>query len=149
MAATACPVAALAAEARAVTAALDRNEDEQGRVGRRGSGMVRQERVNRLLEDRRGAIEEAAAQRRATSAEGALFQLALVLDAAGQIESYTKDRHSMEVERAYRQVAGLVHSVARFLEREAGLRREEVFGDWYLSRDLDPHAAVDAALTTG
>ena len=149
MASAACPVAALAAEVRAVTAALDRNEDEQGRVGRRGAGMVHLEQVNRLLEDRRGAIEEAAAQRRATSAEGVLFQLALVLDAAGQIESYTKDRHSTEVERACRQLAGLVHSVARFLEREAGLDREEAFGDWYLSRDLDPPATVEAALAAG
>ena len=41
--ATACPVAALAAEVRAVTAALDRNEEEQTRVGRGSLANVRLE----------------------------------------------------------------------------------------------------------
>lgn len=142
--AAACPVAALAREARLVTAALHRNEEAQ--VGRQPHARIPLEQENKLLEDCRTVIEDDASLRPATSAEGVLFQVALVLDAANVLESYGQEGFSRQNEAQMRRIGRLVHSIAAFVERGAGLRREEVFGDWYLSRELDPHATVEKAL---
>ena len=39
-------------------------------------------------------------------------------------------------------------SFAVLLAREAGLGREEAFGDWHLPGHLDSHEAADEALAT-
>lgn len=141
---TTCPVAALAREIKALTAAIDRNQEARG--GLSAAARVPLEREERFLEDCRAALEEQATQVRACSAAGVLFQAALLGEAVDHAASYTPDRWSGEVAEFMRRGDRLVHSIVAFVEREAGLRCEDVFGDWYLNRDLDPHAAVEKAL---
>jgi hypothetical protein len=142
---SACPVAALAREARACAEAYAA-ADERLVALRAGSERRRLERGAEALRDRLQAVEGRAASLPAASAEGALFQLALADGEATALRSCADDRHAAEAEAHLRRVERLLWSVRRALERLAGVRGEEVFGDWHMGRELDPHAALEAAL---
>jgi hypothetical protein len=99
-----------------------------------------------LARDRLRTLEGRAATLAATSAEGALFQVALALDEAECAGSYAEAEFIDEANGHLRRVLLLLWSVRRELERVAGVRGEEVLGTWHMGREFDPHAAVEAAL---
>jgi hypothetical protein len=141
----ACPVAALAREARALAAAHVA-ADERLVALRPGPELERLRREGDELRDRLLTVEARAAALPAASAAGALFQLALAMDEANAIQSYADDRYAGEAAGHLRRVERLLWSVRRALERLAGIRGEEAHGAWHMDRRHDPHAAVEAAL---
>jgi hypothetical protein len=149
MVTAACPVAALAAEARAVTAALDRNEEEQTRVGRGSLANVRLEHERWLLEDRRTAIETGACQLRAHSPRGCCSSSRSPSSSPPCSTSTATPAGRSRARPSCATSTGRCTRPRPSWSAGGGPRREEVFGDWYLSRRLDPHATIEAALAAG
>jgi hypothetical protein len=144
--AAACPVAALAREAARLLAA-HRAVDEAGSGVRPYSAehTALTWRAELIL-DRLRAVEAEAAQRRATSVAGAMFQVMLAGSEAGCAASYHEDRWDAVVDEHERAVRGLLYSVLAVIEDLGGVPRGAVLADWYMSRRYDPHRALEAAL---
>ena len=101
----------------------------------------RLDRLEMHLSDRRYALEAMAAEIQASSLEGAMVQLMLAHSQADLIAADGKE--SMDAEM--RTVSKLLHSALSVLERVTGTPREELGGEVYMSRDLDPHALLAEA----
>ena len=109
------------------------------------AALARLERTFARLCDRIDTLEGQAAQTRAASAEGALFQLALALADAGLLADMAHGACATDAVRRLRRVEGLLWSVARLLEGQAGVGLREVAGAFYVADLPDPHAALDEA----
>jgi hypothetical protein len=112
-----------------------------------GQEHNRLEHENEHLVDRRDALEDLAAHRRALSPVGAMFQLMLARSAAEAIVSYREKKWAREVDRYYRQVEGCLYPALRLLEELSGLQAEQVGGRHYMGRDFDPHPVLEAAMS--
>ena len=138
--ATGCQATALAEEMARTIAAYRRTDRASPKyAGRCRAGIERQ--VEQLA-DRLHAMEDAASHELAGSWAGALMQVALASAEADLLAIYAG---STEAERA-RRIDRLLASVMGFIEEAGGIRREDLGLDFYASRDLDPHAAVEKAL---
>jgi hypothetical protein len=127
-----CPVARLAAEHDRVVAIIDEMQDLQLRAGASPSAKCRAARRERVADDRRRGIWEAASFEIPTSPAGALFQIALASSDMG--EDASEPRKEREVRRGHR----LLYAVARYLKSQGG-QLSERNADFYMRTDNDPH----------
>ena len=94
------------------------------------------ERQEFHLADRRAALEAMGAEIQASSLEGAMVQIMLALEVADLMAGSAEDM---------RTISKLLYSVLAMIEQSAGVPREELGGEAYMPRDLDPYALVAKA----
>ena len=80
----------------------------------------------------------AAAEIQATSLEGAMVQIMLAHAEADMMASSTEESNAAQM----RTISKLLYSALVIIEQAAGVPREELGGEAYMRRDLDPHALV-------
>ncbi len=83
------------------------------------------------------SVEAMAAEIPASSLEGAMVQIMLA-HAVADIMASTDETTVADM----RTVSKLLYSALATIEQAAGVPREEVAGEAYMRRDLDPHALV-------
>ena len=132
------PVAQIGRDLATTWRQVWRNDDEQPSAEAPLSQHSRLERLEFHLADRREALEAMAAEIQASSLEGALVQIMLAHAAADIIAASSGEN----TEANMRTVSKLLHSALAALEQATGVPREELGGEAYLRRDLDPHALV-------
>ena len=115
-----------------------RNKDEAAIVEAHSPEATRLGHQEMHLSDRRYALEAMAAEIQAGSLEGAMVQIMLAHAEADMMASSTEESN----ERQMRTISKLLYSALIALERAAGVSREEVAGEAYMRRNLDPHALV-------
>ncbi|NQW11403.1 MAG: hypothetical protein HQ481_16175 [Alphaproteobacteria bacterium] len=133
-----CPVAALGAESQVVTDARTRIDEASPHSKSKMRGLEQQDKA---LCDRPEAIERMAAFRFATSADGLIFQVALMRDITETLHSHS-DENDKVLQELGSRVERLAYAAIRSLEAMGG-DRERVNGSWYCQRDYDPHNAID------
>ncbi len=79
-----------------------------------------------------------AAEVQASSLEGAMVQIMLAHAEADVMAASTEESNEAQM----RTISKLLYSVLTALERLAGVPREELGGEAYLTRELDPHKLV-------
>lgn len=129
---TDCPVAKLGMEAFEVIQTWNMIDEEADR-----KHWTEEEHLN----DRREAIEAAASTQQASSALGALFQLALcesIVDGLGEPQDFT--------DKKQRTVTRNLYSARHVLESLVGVQAEQVAGDYYFTRWLDPYARAQSIM---
>ena len=139
-----CPVAEMAAELHRVIAAGNRIEDAS--LGVTGSRRIELDAQYRALEDRREALEEAASHEITRSWAGAMLQLMLLGSAADALSGLAFQEDDPLTGDYERRIDGLAYSLMTFMERTSGLNREDFAGDYYMTREFDPHARFAQAL---
>jgi hypothetical protein len=73
----------------------------------------------------------------AASAEGALYQLALV---SSETDSFVADQlNEYEVRAAVRKIDRLLYSIRAFIEAQTGTPMEPAISDYFMSPRLNPH----------
>ena len=97
------------------------------------------------LADRREALEVMAAEIQAGSLEGAMVQIMLAHAEADLMAASTEESSEAQM----RTIAKLLYSALAAIEQVAGVPREELGGEAYLTRKLDPNALVAEAETEG
>ncbi len=97
------------------------------------------ERLEYRLSDRWGTLESMAAEVPASTLEGAMVQIMLAHAAADLMEADSSDATAAV---QMRTISKLLYSALAVIERVADVPREEVAGEAYMRRDLDPHALV-------
>jgi Tfp pilus assembly protein PilX len=131
-----CPVARLGAETQAITDTITRLQAESHNAPAHARSALRDR--ERDLNERLDALTAAAAYEVATSLDGALFQLMLMRSLADGLNGQDDD----EAERTMRQIDSLAYAIARTFEAH-GADREQVNGEYYMSRRFDPHSVVE------
>jgi uncharacterized protein (DUF1778 family) len=117
--------------------------DEEGTVAEAHSPeATRQDRLEMYLSDQRYALEAMAAQIQAGSLEGAMVQIMLAHAEADVMAASTEESS----EASMRTISKLLYSALAAIEQATGVPREEVAGEAYLTRELDPHALVEEAM---
>lgn len=138
-----CPVAPLARQATKIIEALRRSGELREVMLQRGSADVdlklqkREEDLTAYL----GALTALASRLRATSAEGALFQISLMRACLDSVDvSGDAGRHV-----ALGRLTWMLYSVAGFMEETTAAKAgpAEAF---YMNPNLDPHNVVFASL---
>lgn len=148
----ACPVAALADEARQLHRAYTAAEREIFT----DENNVRLHAMRDAAFAFRLGFENRATFLRATSAKGAMFQLSLLASLIDDLESYAApaparaddwrpDATRAAVEKANR----LLYSVAGYLEAASGIDLKAAAGDFWMTRRLDPFEHVREAIAAG
>jgi hypothetical protein len=138
----ACPVAALLPEARQLIGAMEVFAEDMTPAD--SGERLRQERFQQAAHLFMDSLKDRASYLRAESALGALFQLAMIHDIANDLETAANDgRRYNDIEQAIYRMAC---SVATFIERSTGARREDACGDYYMSKRIDPHNTIKRAL---
>jgi len=91
--------------------------------------------------DRVDALERLVLDGRATSTLGAMAQIMIVRSRAHCLASWIPDDHRMSDECSLwdRQIDRALHSAMSALERECGIDRAMVGGEYYMERKFDPH----------
>ena len=115
-----------------------RNDDDLANHKAHSPEKARLQHLECHLADRREALENMAAEIQASSLEGAMVQVMLACTAADMIAASTEET----AEQDMRTVSKLLYSALSLLEEQAGVPREELGGEAYMTRDLDPHALV-------
>lgn len=138
-----CPVYALAREAKALIDAYTANDERMPETA--GRGRMRLEEINDRLLARVDTIETRASQLQATSLEGALYQVMVARTEAEVLAGFAAHGDGEGYEARHARLGGLLCSVARLIERTAGVDREALFGDWHGGREADPLADLPAA----
>ena len=139
-----CPVAEMAAELHRVIQASGRVED--AKVGVTGRAYHDLEAQEQALRDRQYALEDAASHEVAASWPGAMIQIMLLLNDFERVASYADPDYGGEAGQLHRKASRLAYSLMTFMERTSGLNRDDFAGDFYISRDFDPHAQFERAL---
>ncbi len=115
-----------------------RNDDEKVSVEAHSAESARLEHLEYHLADRREALEAMAAEVQASSLEGAMVQIMLAHAEADVMAASTEESNEAQM----RTISKLLYSTLAALERAAGVPREKLGGEAYLTRELDPHALV-------
>ena len=89
--------------------------------------------------DRIEPLITAATAQAATSAQGALFQLALATDYADQLYALAEDSDTATA--AVGNIVRCLYSVRRFIEAETHEVVETAISEQFMADDLDPHRA--------
>ena len=100
------------------------------------------ERLDSCLSDRWSALEAMAAEIQAGSLEGAMIQIMLAHAEADVMAASTEESNDAQM----RTIGKLLYSVLAVIEQAAGVRREELGGEHYMCRELDPHVLVAEAM---
>ena len=90
------------------------------------------------LTERANALEAMAAELQASTLEGAMVQIMLAHAAADLMAHCTEET----TEQDMRRISKLLYSALAALEQATGTAREELGGEAYMVRDLEPHALV-------
>lgn len=91
-----------------------------------------------ILSDRLGALEAMAAEIRASTLEDAMVQIMLA-HAAADCMPGDEERSATTTMRT---VSRLLYNALATLEELSGTKREDLGGEAYMRRDLDPHEIV-------
>lgn len=126
-----CPVALMGFATAAITDEITRLQEDRTISARD------QENRERHLIKRKEALEALACFEVAKSLDGVMFQVMVLNSLADPMTI----RNDAAAEWAESQIESVTHAIARFLEG-MGADRRRVNGDYYLSRDHDPHAAA-------
>jgi hypothetical protein len=136
------PVAASLPEARQLIGAMNAFADCETPAD--SGKRLRQEGFQQATHLFMDSLKDRASYLLAESALGALFQLAMIHDIANDLETAGSDgRRYNDIEQAIYRMAC---SVATFIERSTGARREDACGDYYMSKRVDPHNTIKRAL---
>ncbi len=96
-------------------------------------------RLDKRLADRCEALETMAAEIPASTLKGAMVQIMLAHAAADLMAADAAEETSVV---QMRTISKLLYSALAVIERVADVPREELGGEAYMRRDLDPHALV-------
>ncbi len=100
-------------------------------------------RLEFRLSDRWGTLEAMAAEIPASTLEGAMVQIMLAHAAADLMAADSSDETAVV---QMRTISKLLYSALAAIEQAAGVPREELGGEAYMRRDLDPHALLAEAM---
>ena len=139
------PVAQIGRDLATIWRQVWRNDDERVSAEAHSPESTRLERLEFHLADRREALEAMAAEIQAGSLEGAMVQIMLAHAEADMMAASTEESSEAQM----RTISKLLHSALVAIEQAAGVPREELGGEAYLRRDLDPHALVAGDETEG
>jgi hypothetical protein len=147
-----CPVAALIAEAESLIDAYAAADAAHGEAVRDPKTDERQRAAFRLdtqikqTFDYLEGVKHRASFLKATSARGALFQLCLINSLTCDLETYAADEDRGNAIEAEHAIDRMLYSIAGFIEHETGEKMEDACSDYFMSRRLNPHAIVAAAI---
>ncbi len=137
------PVAQIGRDLAATWRQVWRNdEEERPPVDAPVAQKSRYERVEFRLSDRWGTLEAMAAEIPASTLEGAMVQIMLAHAAADLMEADSSDETAAV---QMRTISKLLYGALAVIEQVADVPREELGGEAYMRRDLDPHALVAGA----
>lgn len=139
------PVAQIGRDLASIWHQIWRNDEEQPSADTPCAQRTRLGRLEYHLADRREALEAMAAEIQAGSLEGAMVQIMLAHAEADLMAASTEESSEQQM----RTISKLLYSALAALERQAGVPREEVAGEAYMRRDLDPHVLVASIETEG
>jgi hypothetical protein len=94
--------------------------------------------LDSYLGDRWSALEAMAAEIQAGSLEGAMIQIMLAHAEADVMAASTEESNEAQM----RTISKLLYSALAAIEQVSGVPREELGGEHYMCRDLDPHVLV-------
>ena len=132
------PVAQIGRDLATIWRQVWRNDDEKVSVEAHGPESTRLERLEFHLADRREALEAMAAEVQAGTLEGVMVQIMLAHAATDVMAASTEETSEQDM----RTISKLLYSALAVLERVAGVPREELGGEAYLTRGLDPNVLV-------
>ena len=146
-----CPLEGLITEAQALIDAHDAADSaesdltsDDSEAGRAASIRLRTQ-MDKVLEYLDG-VKLRASFLKATSARGALFQLCLINDLAGDLDAYRSKGVTRDPHKAEAAIERMLHSVAGFIERESGQKIEDACGGYFMGRATSPHEVVASVL---
>ena len=132
------PVAQIGRDLAAVWRLVKRNDENRPSADAPPEQRNHFEHLDSYLGDRWAALEAMAAEIQAGSLEGAMIQIMLAHAEADVMSASTEESNDDQM----RTISKLLHSALAAIEQAAGVRREELGGEHYMCRDLDPHALV-------
>lgn len=137
-----CQVAELAQEAQAVIDAHDHVERMEN------PDLKRDLKITALTEKLDG-IEMSASYLAAKSAIGAMFQLCLIDNFAELLGSVgpTDSDECREREESREAIRRMCYSVLAYISAESGENPDDACGEYFLSRELNPHQIIEAAIS--
>jgi len=137
-----CPVEPLGRQATDLIRAM--NAVQTAAFGKSDDERIDLDRVEAALTTRFYGIEHFATHLPAASGAGALFHLGLIGDRADTIENAVPEGSSGKdkARDAHHAIFRMLHSLRNFIESVTGDDATAVAGEFYLSRDLDPHRRV-------
>ena len=136
------PVARIGRDLAATWRLVERNDEIRLPAEAPAEQKGRLAHLEMHLSDRWAALEAMAAEIQASSLEGAMIQIMLAHAEADIMSASTEE----SAEASMRIISKLLHSALAAVEQVAGVRREEVGGEHYMCRELDPHALVAEAM---
>ena len=132
------PVAQIGRDLAAVWRLVEWNDENRLPADAPAEQKNRFSRLDFYLSDRGEALEAMAAEIQAGSLEGAMIQIMLAHAEADLMAASTEESNEAQM----RTISKLLYSALAAIEQVAGVPREEVGGDHYMCRDLDPHVLV-------
>ena len=136
------PVAQIGRDLAAVWRLIEWNDENRLPSDAPAVEKNRFERLDSCLSDRWSALEAMAAEIQAGSLEGAMIQIMLAHAEADVMAASTEESNDAQM----RTIGKLLYSVLAVIEQAAGVRREELGGEHYMCRELDPHVLVAEAM---
>lgn len=110
-----------------------------------GKRIVEKRNATQFWQARRDALQETVTTVRAETLTGALFQTIMTFDRVRDLWDNCIDERSTQAKDFYEGIERLLFSVASVLRRESGASATDLGAEFYMSSDLDPFAAADAA----
>ncbi|GAA0569477.1 hypothetical protein [Caenispirillum bisanense] len=142
-----CPVLRDGRELARINNEVNRVIEERDRLKQHSPDHSRLEIVEAHLLDCENALRKRVLDGRAGSLGGALAQLVVMFHEVDMIVSHLYGpcvpadvRHS--IEERFRRVERAAYSILRVVEAGAQMDRDEVAGDTFMSRHLDPHERI-------
>ena len=136
------PVAQIGRDLAAVWRLVEWQDENRPPADAPAEQRHRFERLDSHLTDRWVALEPMAAELQASSLEGAMIQIMLAHAEADVMAASTEESDESQM----RTISKLLYSVLAAIEQAAGVRREELGGEHYMCRELNPHVLVAEAM---
>ncbi|MCZ6859846.1 MAG: hypothetical protein O7I42_06155 [Alphaproteobacteria bacterium] len=136
------PVAQIGRDLAATWRQVWRNDEERLPADAPVAQRTRSARLDYRLADRWEALEAMAAEIPASTLDGAMVQIMLAHAAADLMEADSADATAAVQMRI---ISRLLYSALAVVEQVAGVPREQLGGEAYMRRDLDPHALLAEA----
>lgn len=144
-----CPVLQDGRELARISAEVSRIMEDRDRFKRHSPEHARLEIVEDHLSDADNALRKRVLDGRAESLGGAMAQLVVMFNEMSAIVSHFEGADvpsdvRRDAERRFRRVGRAAYSILRVVEASAHMDREDVAGEVFMPRRLDPHERVEA-----
>jgi len=141
-----CPVAALAREAAIISER--ENQLDVASLSLTGGAKCENKHLNERLYDRRHLLEEQASHMLAQSGLGALYQVALIHDAAHDLfdNMECKGLELWRARQAFNRIDHMAYSLLAFIEAATGAKSEDFGVENCMPAASNPHLQLAKAI---